>query len=77
VPSFYLRWADLSLFTTGLVTDLDSDSLRRELASVGAQVNLRLVTLSHLDSTFSFGFAQAWGPSARPNSTVMFSFKIM
>jgi hypothetical protein len=77
IPSFYVRWADLSLFATGLVTDLDQDSLRRELASVGAQVNVRLVTLSHLDSTFSFGFASAWGEGIAPSSSVMVSFKIM
>jgi len=76
-PSFYLRWADLSLFTTGLVTDLDQASIRRELASVGAQVDLRLVTLSHLDSTFSFGFATAWGQGLQPSNSLMVSFKIM
>jgi len=76
-PSFYLRWADLSLFTTGLVTDIDDDTIRRDLASVGAQIDLRLVTLSHLDSTFSFGFATAWGRNLSPNSALMFSFKIM
>jgi hypothetical protein len=77
IPSAYLRWADLSVFTTGLVTDVDQPSLRRELVSVGAQANLRLVTLSHLDSTFSFGFASAWGKGLAPSSAAMFSFKIM
>ncbi len=77
IPSAYLRWADLSVFTTGLVTDVDQPSLRRELVSVGAQANLRLVTLSHLDSTFSFGFASAWGKGLAPSSQLMFSFKIM
>ncbi len=77
IPSVYLRWADLSLFTTGLVTDLDRPGTRRELASVGAQVDVRLVTLSHLDSTFSFGFATAWGRGLSPSSDLMFSFKIM
>jgi len=77
IPSFYLRWADLSLFTTGLVTDLDQPAVRRELASAGAQVDLRLVTLSHLDSTFSFGFATAWGDGMAPSSQLMVSFKIM
>jgi hypothetical protein len=77
IPSFYLRWANLSLFTTGLVTDLDDEVLRRELASVGAQLDVRLVTLSHLDSTLSFGFATAWGRNRQPTSSVMASFKIM
>jgi hypothetical protein len=77
IPSFYLRWADLALFATGLVTDVDDATIRRELASVGAQVDVRLVTLSHLDSTFSFGFATAWGRGIAPSSALMFSFKII
>jgi hypothetical protein len=77
IPSFYLRWANLSLFTSGLVTDMDNDSLRQKLVSAGVQIDTRLVTLSHLESTFSFGFAQAWGPHLKPSNTLMFSFKIM
>lgn len=77
IPSFYLRWADLSLFTTGLATDLDDDVLRRKLVNVGAQVDVRVVTLSHLDSTLSFGFASAWERGRPASSSWMFSFKIM
>jgi hypothetical protein len=77
IPSFYLRWAALSLFATGLVTDVDRASVRRELASVGAQLDVRLVTLSHLNSTVSFGFASAWGPDVPSTTDLMFSFKIM
>jgi hypothetical protein len=77
IPSFYFRWADLSLFTTGLATDLDYDGLRHELVNVGAQVDVRVVTLSHLDSTLSFGFASAWSRGGSRSSSWMFSFKIM
>jgi hypothetical protein len=77
IPSFYLRWADLSLFTTGLATDLDDDVLRRKLVNVGAQVDVRVVTLSHLDSTLSLGFASAWERGRPASSSWMFSFKIM
>ena len=58
-PSFYFRWADLSLFTTGLVTNVDNRALRHELASVGVQLDVRSITLSHLESTFSVGYAAA------------------
>jgi hypothetical protein len=44
---------------------------------VGAQLDLRLVTLSHLNSTLSFGYARAWGRDLAPSDAVMFSFKIM
>jgi hypothetical protein len=77
IPSFYLRWADLSLFTTGLATDLENDGLRRELVNVGAQVDVRVVTLSHLDATLSVGFASAWEQGRPAGSQWMFSFKIM
>jgi len=77
IPSFYVRWADLTLFTTGLATDVDDDVLRRELVNVGAQLDVRLVTLSHLDSTISFGFASAWERGLARRSSLMFSFKIM
>ncbi len=76
-PSAYLRWAGLSLFATGLVTDFDNAAQRRTLTSLGAQVDIRLVTLSHLNSTFSFGYAMAQGDGVPRRSTVMASFKIM
>ncbi len=77
LPSAYLRWAGLSLFATGLVTDLDDATDRRAMASVGTQVDFRLVTLSHLDSTLSFGYAMARGEGVPTRSVLMFSFKIM
>jgi len=77
IPSFYLQWADLSLFTTGLVTDVDDRAARRTLASAGAQLDVRLVTLSHLQSTLSIGYAMAFETGAPLRSAGMFSFKIM
>jgi hypothetical protein len=77
IPSFYLRWADLSLFATGLSTNVDDAAARRTLASVGAQLDVRLITLSHLESTLSVGYAEAWERSGPPRSAFMFSFKIM
>lgn len=77
IPSFYLRWADLSLFATGLSANVDQPAVRRTLASVGAQVDVRLITLSHLESTLSVGYAEAWERSGPPRSAFMFSFKIM
>jgi hypothetical protein len=76
-PSMYLRWAGLSFFATGLATDVDDAALRRNLGSVGAQLDFRMVTLSHLDSTLSFGYAVAGEEGARASSQLMVSFKIM
>jgi hypothetical protein len=77
IPSFYFRWASLSFFGTGLMTDVDLASARRRLASAGAQLDVRTITLSHLESTFSLGFAQAAERGGRPHNAWMFSFKIM
>jgi WD40 repeat protein len=77
IPSCYLQWADLSLFATGLMTDVDHRAGRRTLASAGAQLDLRLVTLSHLESTLSVGFAVARERGGPTSSAFMFSFKIM
>ena len=77
IPSFYLQWADLSLVATGLSINVDDRAARRTLASVGAQLDVRLNTVSHLESTFSTGFAVAQERGGRRHSAWMFSFKIM
>jgi hypothetical protein len=73
----YVRWAALSIVATGLVTDLDDPAAQRSIASLGAQADIRLVTLSHLDSTFSVGWGVAEGEGLSRRSEWMFSFKIM
>jgi hypothetical protein len=44
---------------------------------VGAQADLRLITLSHLESTFSVGVAAAAGQGIPRSSALMFSFRLM
>jgi hypothetical protein len=73
----YLQWAALSLVGSGLVTDMEDPDLRRGLVSVGAQADIRLVTLSHLNSTFSVGYGVAQENHIPLSSQWMFSFKIM
>ncbi|HEX6573946.1 MAG TPA: hypothetical protein VF042_03155, partial [Gemmatimonadaceae bacterium] len=77
VPSAYLRWAGLTLFASGLVTDFDDRATRRGFVNAGAQADLRLITLSHLESTFSLGVATAAGERMRRKSALMASFKLM
>jgi hypothetical protein len=77
IPSFYLQWADLSLFATGLSINVDDPAARSTLASVGAQLDVRLITLSHLESTLSTGFAVAREQDGARHSAWMVSFKIM
>ena len=77
VPSAYLRWAGLSLFASGLVTDFDDDDTRRGFVNMGAQADVRSITLSHLESTFSVGIAAAAGKGIRRRTALMISFKLM
>ena len=77
IPSAYFRWARLSLFGSGLVTDFDDEVERRSYLSVGAQADIRLITLSHLESTFSFGFAVADGQGIPRSTELLISLKLM
>ena len=77
IPSAYLRWAGLTLFANGLMTDFDRAAERRSVGSVGAQVDVRLITISHLESTFSVGFAVAEGQGIPRRRSLMASFKLM
>ena len=77
VPSAYLRWAGLTAFASGLVTDIDDEATRREYVSAGAQADIRLITISQFESTFSFGVAVAAGKKIPRSSALMVSFKLM
>jgi hypothetical protein len=67
----------LTAFASGLVTDFDDKDTRRSFVNIGAQADLRLITLSHLESTFSLGVATAAGQDMRRRSQLMASFKLM
>ncbi len=77
VPSAYLRWAGLTAFASGLLTDFDNESTRRGYVSVGAQADVRLITISQFESTFSLGFATAAGQKIPRSSALMLSLKLM
>ena len=77
VPSAYLRWAGLTVFASGLETDFDDASARRGYVNAGAQADLRLITISQFESTFSVGVAAAAGQRMPRRSALMVSFKLM
>lgn len=76
VPSFYTNWARLALFSSALVTDVSESEFRRDLYNVGAQVDLSLVIFSSLESTFSVGYARAFG-DGDGSDEVMISLKLL
>ena len=77
IPSAYLRWAGLTAFASGLVTDVDDEDSRRSFVSAGAQADLRLITISQFESTFSLGAAVAAGEKMRRSPALMISLKLM
>ena len=76
-PSLYLRWARISLFSSGIVTNIDSGKHGRTLQNLGGQIDFRLVMLSLLRSTFSVGFAVAVEKNQSLSTEFMFSLKIL
>jgi hypothetical protein len=75
--SAYLRWAHASLFASGIMTNVDSEAHKRELLSLGGQIDFRLVTFSLLNSTFSLGYAVSLEEARRASSEFMASLKIL
>ncbi|HPR17486.1 MAG TPA: hypothetical protein PLD62_04495, partial [Candidatus Cloacimonadota bacterium] len=75
VPAFYARWLRPSLFCSVLVTDVTQGE-KDWYYNVGMQYDLRLITLSLMDTTLSFGAALAWDEDWRRSEELMISLKI-
>ena len=56
---FFFNWARISVFTSGIVTNFDSEDHKQSFSNLGVQFDLRMVLFSHLKSTLSLGFAKA------------------
>jgi hypothetical protein len=67
----------MSVFGSGLVTDMDRTGARRVLADVGAQVDVRLALLIQQPLTFSFGYARAFERHVPASGEWMVSLKIL
>lgn len=76
-PAFYATWARVALFGSGLASNVDSSDYRRALANAGAQLDIRLRVLSHLDMTVSTGFASAFEKDKKRADEFMLSLKVM
>lgn len=76
-PALYANWARFAFFTTGVITNLDNDDFRREVWNVGAQLNLKIVLFSSLESTVSFGYAVAVEKGRDNEREFMASLKIL
>ena len=77
LPGLYCTWARLAWFGSALSTNLEREETREEVYNAGAQLNLKLVLFSSLESTVSVGWAQAMADGSRPSDEFMASLKIL
>ncbi len=77
LTSLYLRWTQLTLFTSSIITNFDHNDYRRSLVNIGGQLDFRLITFSYLKSTFSLGYAVAFEQDQKAATEFMISFKIL
>ena len=75
--AFYATWARLSLFSSGLVTNLDAGSERRTLGNAGAQVDVRFQLLTQQPLTLSAGYARSFERRGGADDEWMVSLKIL
>ena len=74
--SFYITWARMSFFSTVLVSDIDNAALRRTVGNRGAQIDFRVIALSHLKFTVSLGYAAAFEKDHNSSREFMLSLKL-
>ncbi|VUX54921.1 protein of unknown function [uncultured Woeseiaceae bacterium] len=75
---FYLSWARPAIFAVTVVTNNDNSTVRRNVSSVGAQVDFRFTILSQLNMTLSMGYAVGFGDSVVGSpDEFMLSLKIL
>jgi hypothetical protein len=77
LPNLYCTWAWLTLFTTGLITNVDDAANAPKAADLGAQLDFKLVLFSGLSSTLSLGYAVAFQENQHLAREFMVSLKLL
>ena len=78
ITNLYATWAQLNLFGSGLVTNVDHPDTRQRYYNAGAQVDVRMAIFSILESTFSVGYASAWNhDTGRRSEELMVSLRLL
>ena len=77
VLDFYATWARVSLFSTGIVTNMDRAADRRRLLDAGVQADVRLSLMIQQPLTFSIGYARAFERLRAARREWMISLKIL
>jgi hypothetical protein len=73
----YCNWMRLSLFSSGLLTNLGNSLTRSEYGNIGAQLDFRIVLFTYLNSTFSTGYAAATDQHGHISTEYMISLKLL
>ena len=73
---FYCSYLQFSLFSTGIVTNIDDAASQRKPVDIGTQADFRLVLLNTLDATLSVGYARSREYSRWNSDEFMMSLKI-
>ncbi len=76
-PALYANWAHLSLFSSGIIANPRDEDFERQVLSIGAQANVKLVIFSSLASTLSLGHAVALEEGWPPERELMISLNIL
>jgi hypothetical protein len=75
--NLFCNWARLGFFASGLVTNLEASDFRRQAVSFGAQLDLRIVLFSLLNTTVSLGYARAREKGLGWTDELMVSLKLL
>ena len=73
----YVNWARLTLFSSGLITNLTSTPSRDYFVNLGTQLDFRVVLFTYLNATLSSGFAAAADRNGRVTGEYMVSLRIL
>jgi hypothetical protein len=76
-PGLHATWARTSLFTSGLVTNLDAGAAQRKLVDAGGQLDVKVSLIHALDLTLSFGGAVAFEEGRPARHEFMASLKVL
>ena len=76
-PGFFLNWLQPSVFVAGLWANPGNSALRKDYASLGAQLDMRINVLHWYAMTLSAGYARGFESGRRADSEWMLSLKIM
>ena len=75
--NLYLNWTRLSLFTSGITTDIYKNEYSATFANIGAQLDFKIVISTYMSSTFSIGYGTAFGEGGKRSDEFMISLKIL